>query len=63
MGRLYEQGRLPRALIDRVSTRLGGGVLREVVIDEYLLLYLVGDDQLSLLSIRHQRELDLDFGD
>ena len=42
---------------------MGGGVLREVVIDEYLLLYLVGDDQLSLLSIRHQRELDLDFGD
>ena len=30
---------------------------------EYLVLSLVGDKRIALLSIRHQRELDFDFGD
>ena len=63
VGRLYDQGRHPRALIDRVRDRLGGGVLREVIVGEYLVLYLVSEQQVSLLSIRHQREVDFDFGD
>lgn len=63
VGRLHDKGQLPRPIIDRVRGRLGGGVLREIVLDEYVLLYLVGEKVLALISIRHQRELDFDFGD
>ena len=60
VGRLYA---VPRPLIERIAARLGGGVLRELVVDEYLVLSLVGQKRIALLSIRHQRELDFDFGD
>ncbi len=63
VGRLHDRGQLPRPIIDRVRNRLGGGVLREVLLDEYVVLYLVGEKLLALVSIRHQRELDFDFGD
>ena len=63
VGRLYARGSLPRPLVERIAARLGGGVLRELVLDEYLVLYLVGEKRIALLSIRHQRELDFDFGD
>jgi hypothetical protein len=63
VGRLYARGPLPGPLVERIAARLGGGVLRELVLDEYLVLYLVGEKRISLLSIRHQRELDFDFGD
>ena len=60
LGRLHGTG---RPIVERIRLRLGGGVLREVLVDEYVMLYLAGDDRLVLLSIRHQRELDFDFGD
>jgi hypothetical protein len=63
VGRLYARGQLPRPLLERIAARLGGGVLRELVVDEYLVLYLVGEKRVALLSMRHQRELDFDFGD
>lgn len=62
VGRLHDLGRMPRP-IDRVKERLGGGVLREVLLDEYVVLYLAGEKLLALVSIRHQREVDFDFGD
>lgn len=63
VGRLYTRRQLERPIIERIAARLGGGVLREFVLDGYVLLYLVGKAQIAMLSIRHQRELDFDFGD
>lgn len=63
LGRLHHEGQLPRPVIERVRGRLGGGTLREVLLDEYVILYLVREKQLALLSIRHGREVDFDFGD
>ncbi|MDP2273516.1 MAG: hypothetical protein Q8N23_15830 [Archangium sp.] len=60
LGRLHRTG---QPIVERIRLRLGGGVLREVLVEEYVMLYLAGDDGLVLLSIRHQRELDFDFGD
>ena len=60
VGRLYGPG---RPIIEKVVSRLGEGVLREALIDEYVMLYLVGTKQIFLLSLRHGRELTYDFGD
>ena len=35
--------------------------LRELITGDYLLLYVVGPDNLSLLSIRHHRQLSFDL--
>ena len=35
--------------------------IREYITGEYLLLYLVGDSTVSLLSIRHHRQLSFDL--
>ncbi len=53
----------PPPIVERVRQRLGGGVLREVLVEENVVLYLVRSKEVVMLSIRHQRELDFDFGD
>lgn len=63
VGRPYERGEQGRPIIENIRARLGGGVLRELVVDEYMVLYLVSPKRVVLMSIRHQRELDFDFGD
>ena len=60
VGRLYGPG---RPIIEKIVSRLGDGVLREALIDEYVMLYLVSARQIFLLSLRHGRELTYDFGD
>lgn len=46
-----------RAILARVRERLGGGELRELVLSPCLILYLHGRDRVSLLALRHQREV------
>lgn len=63
-GRPFDRGQLtPRPIIERIKSRLGGGVLREHLVGEYLLLYLVTERRVVLMAMRHQRELGYDFGD
>lgn len=49
-------------LITHVQTKLGGGVLREVIVGSFLVLYLVTPTRLHLLAMRHQREREFHFG-
>ncbi len=63
VGRPFDRGQLVlRPIVERVRGRLGG-VLREYLVGEYLVLYLVGPRHLTLMAMRHQRELGYDFGD
>jgi plasmid stabilization system protein ParE len=52
-----------RALFERVA-RLAGSKLsvRQLVDDDYIILYAVQSETIVLLSIRHQRQLSFDFG-
>ena len=51
--------------IDRLRARLGaleeGAELREYLMAEHLVLYLVAGARVFLLSIRHHRQLSFDF--
>lgn len=62
VGRLAS-GSSKQPIIERIRLRLGGGMLRELPVNDYMVLYLVGAKQVVLLSMRHQRELEFDFGD
>ncbi len=62
LGRLYQRNPTAPPIVERVKERLGGGVLREFLVGEYVVLYLVGKKQLALISIRHQRELEFNVG-
>ncbi len=62
VGRLYGRNS-PPPIVEKVRQRLGGGMLREVLVGEYVVLYLVRSKDVVMLSMRHQRELDFDFGD
>jgi hypothetical protein len=62
VGRLFDRGQLtPSPLLEHIGGRLGGGELREYLVGEYLLLYLVGPKQQWLVAIRHSRELAYSF--
>lgn len=45
----------------RVRKLLAGGELREYILDDYLVLYLLEGADLSLLAIRHHRQLSFDL--
>jgi hypothetical protein len=63
VGRLFDRGQLtPHPILEHVRKRLGGGELREWLVGEYLLLYVVGSRQVTLVAMRHTRELGYDFG-
>ena len=49
---------------DRLRTRMAGAhaTLREYIADDYLILYAVHSDMVSLLAIKHHRQLSFDFG-
>lgn len=51
-----------RVLSKRLSTLLGKqDDLRECVMDEYLVLYLVRRDQVIFLAVKHHRQLSFDL--
>lgn len=51
-----------KVLFARVAALLGpGDSLRQLVIGDYVLLYLLRAECVDLLSIRHHRELSFDF--
>jgi len=68
MGRLF-MARRPdsveaRHLHEAMSARLApGDQVREYVMDDQLLLYVVNDESVNLLAIRHQRQLAFDMQD
>jgi len=49
------------AELKKLQKKLNGGILREYVIADYLMLYVRHDDTIYLLSIKHQRQLSFDF--
>lgn len=49
------------AALARVRLKLGQGVLREYLFDDYLLLYLYRPAEIHLLAIRHAREAGFDL--
>lgn len=51
-----------RRLIKQLRGRLKqGDDLREVIMDDYLILYLVRGDHIVVLSIKHHRQLSFDL--
>jgi len=48
-------------LIRNIQQRLGGGPLRECVLGEFLVLYLVSDRAVHLLAFRNHRQRDYSF--
>lgn len=51
-----------KALVKKVRHRLQPGeTLREFVVDDYLVLYLVRGGSLLFLSVKHHRQLSFDF--
>jgi hypothetical protein len=50
-----------RALIGRLTARLGRGEIREYLIDDHLILYALINDDVYLLSIKHHRQLSFDL--
>ncbi len=47
--------------LDRLRKKLGGGELREYVLNDFLLLYAQYGQTVYLLSIKHHRQLSFDF--
>ena len=47
--------------IQKLKIRIGGGDLREYVTDGYVILYVLIDQTVYLLSIKHHRQLSFDF--
>ncbi len=51
-----------KSLVKRLRTRLNQeDELREYIIDEYLVLYLLRDKQIIFLSVKHHRQLSFDL--
>lgn len=51
-----------QALLDRLKVRLRkGDDLREFVVDDYIILYLVRRNRLYFLAIKHHRQLSFDL--
>lgn len=51
-----------QGLVERLTGRLqDGDDIRELIVDEFLLLYLVRGDRLVFLSIKHHRQLSYDL--
>lgn len=51
-----------KTLLNKVHGRLGeNDDLREFIMDDYLLLYLVRGNQIVFLSIKHHRQLSFDL--
>lgn len=51
-----------QALVDRLKAALRkGDDLREFVVDDYIVLYLVRRNRLYFLAIKHHRQLSFDF--
>ena len=48
-------------LIRNIQQRLGGGPLRECVLGEFLVLYLVSDGAVHLLAFRNHRQREYVF--
>jgi plasmid stabilization system protein ParE len=49
-------------LLERIQQRLGNQEARTLVLSDFVLLYLVADEAVFLLSVRHQREHGFRFG-
>jgi ParE toxin of type II toxin-antitoxin system, parDE len=50
-----------RAMVERLTARVGDGDVREYLIGDYLILYALIDDNVYLLSIRHHQQLSFDL--
>lgn len=51
-----------QALVDRLKAVLRkGDDLREFIVDDYIILYLVRRDRIYFLAIKHHRQLSFDF--
>jgi plasmid stabilization system protein ParE len=51
-----------RALVRKLRRRLrSGDELRELIVDDYVLLYLLRGQRILFLAIKHQRQLSFDF--
>ena len=51
-----------QALLDRLKVMLRkGDDLREFVVDDYIILYLIRRSRLYFLAIKHHRQLSFDF--
>lgn len=51
-----------RALVRHIGQRLGTGELRELVLEEHVVLYAVTASRVFVLSLRNQREDGFHFG-
>jgi plasmid stabilization system protein ParE len=51
-----------RAVFERIAREAGARhSIRQLIDGDYILLYAVEDDAVTLLAIRHQRQLSFDF--
>jgi hypothetical protein len=50
-----------RAMVERLTARVGDGDVREYLIGDYLILYALIDDSVYLLSVRHHQQLSFDL--
>ena len=51
------------ALLIRLAAQGADADLREYVMDDYLILYMVAGQRLELLSVRHHKQLAFDLSD
>ena len=51
----------PTPLLARITERLGGGHLRELIAGELVVLYLSSPVQVSVLAVRHQKQSGYSF--
>src|SRR2546430_9961735 len=57
------RSRAARTLVRRLGSRLReGDDLREMILEDYVALYLVRGDRVVFLSIKHHRQLSFDLG-
>jgi plasmid stabilization system protein ParE len=57
------RSRAARALVRKLRSRLTeGDDLREMILQDYVALYLVRRDRVVFLSIKHHRQLSFDLG-
>lgn len=50
-----------QVVIERLNTRIGGGEIREYLMNDCLVLYALIDKDIYLLSIRHRQQLSFDL--
>jgi hypothetical protein len=65
LGTPFDSKQLPaeaQLVAERIRSKLDGGTFHQLVRGDFLALYLIRDDKVHLLAVRHHREASFQLG-